>query len=406
VTTGGDAATTMTTADVYYDMYDRAIYANPYTVYRRLRDEAPLYFNEEYGFYAVSRFDDVARVLSDRDVFISGKGGVYNVIRAGIEMPPGMFIFEDPPQHTIHRGLVSRLFTPKAVSGIEPQIRALCAQVVDSLVGAERFDFMKDLALQIPMRVIGMLLGVPESDQAALQAAFHDNMHDGTADPDRPPLHGILDTAHWFAQYLDWRAEHPSDDVMTQLLHVEFTDETGTTRRLQRDEIITYLTLIASAGSDTTATAIGWAGKLLADHPDQRRALVADPSLIPNAVEEVLRFEPPSYHFCRWVASAVEFHGTTVPADSVMVMLPAAANRDDRRYTDPDTFDIRRTPGQIFTFGFGAHFCLGASLARLEARLALEAVLARLPEWTVDEDHATLTGGIDTRGWDFLPVLV
>jgi cytochrome P450 len=390
---------------VSYDMFDRDIYASPYPVYRRLRDEAPLYYNEQYDFFAVSRYEDVSRVLGDRETFISGKGGVYNIIRAQTEMPEGLFIFEDPPQHTIHRGLVSRLFTPRAVNGLEPQIRELSAEVLDSLHGAERFDFMHDLAMQIPIKVIGMLVGLPRSDQAELQTIFHKNMHAETAQPDSA-LEGILETAVWFNQYLDWRAEHPTDDVMTQLLNVDLVDETGTHRRLRRDEIVTYLTLITSAGSDTTAQALGWAATLLGDHPEQRRALADDKTLLTNAVEEVLRYESVSYHFCRWVAKDADCHGTTVPANSVIVVLPGSANRDERQFADPDTFDIRRPPSQMFTFSFGPHFCLGAALARLEMRLVLEAMLERFPEWTVDHEHAELTQGIDTRGWEKLPVSV
>jgi cytochrome P450 len=193
---------------------------------------------------------------------------------------------------------------------------------------------------------------------------------------------------------------------MTQLLNMELEDETGTKRRLRREEIVTYLTLITSAGSDTTALEIGWAAKLLSDHPDQRQQLANDPTLYASAVEEVLRYESVSYHFCRSVAKGVQFHDTTVPADSVMVVLPGAANRDERQLTDPDTFDIRREPGQILTFSFGPHFCLGAALARLEIRVVLEATLGRFPDWVVDEDGAKLTKGIDTRGWETLPVSV
>lgn len=397
---------TVTPTAVSYDMFDRDIYASPYPVYKRLRDEAPLYYNESYDFYAVSRFDDASRVLGDRETFISGKGGVYNIISAGVEMPEGLFIFEDPPRHTVHRGLVSRLFTPRAVDGIEPQIRDLCVEVVDSLAGAEHFDFMQDLAFQIPIKVIGMLLGLPRGDQAALHAIFHQTMHADTADPSKPAFAGIVESAAWFNQYLDWRTEHPTDDVMSQLLNMELEDETGTRRRLRREEIVTYLTLIASGGSDTTAQAVGWAAKLLGDHPEARRELLDDRSLLHTAVEEVLRYESVSYHFCRSVASDAEFYGHTVPTSSVLVVLPGSANRDERHFADPDTFDIHREPSQIFTFSFGPHFCLGASLARLEMRVLLDAVLDRFPEWTVDEDRAELTKGIDTRGWDALPVSV
>lgn len=392
--------------DIHFDMYDRELYASPYAMYRRLRDEAPLYRNEEYRFYAVSRHEDVGRVLSDRDAFISGKGGVYQIAILDMDMPDGLFIFEDPPKHTIHRSLVSRLFTPKAIGRIEPEITTLFHRAAESLVGLSSFDFVRDFATMLPIQVIGMLLGLPEKDYASLRESFRQAQNDDTADPDKEAMSGIAQAGLWFNEYLDFRTEHPTDDLMTQLLTLEFEDETGTTRQLRREELLTFLTLITGAGSDTTVNAIGWAVKLLSDHPDQRRMLVDDPALIPNAVEEVLRFEPPSYHICRTVAADVEIHGQTVPAGSVIVTLPGAASRDEREYADGDTFDITRPPGQMFAFSFGPHFCLGAALARLETRVALEAVLQRVPEWTVDTDDAVMTGGIDTRGWDSLPVQV
>jgi cytochrome P450 len=375
-------------------------------MFRRLRDEAPLYFNEEYAFYLVSRFDDVARVLGDREEFSSAKGGVYQIAAAGIEMPEGLFIFEDPPLHTIHRGLVSRLFTPRAIGRIEGEVRALFEAAAESLVGAERFDFVKDFAHMLPIQVIGLLLGLPESDHRALRDAFHHSQNEGTADREAEALSGIAEAAMWFTEYLDFRAEHPTDDLMTQLLNTEFEDQTGTKRQLRRDELLMFLTLITGAGSDTTVNAISWAGSLLSDHPDQRKMLVDDPRLIPNAVEEVLRYESVSYHIARTVVDDVDLHGQTVPSGSVILTLPGSANRDDRQIEDGDRFDITRMPGQMFTFSFGPHFCLGASLARLETRLAVESILKRFPEWTVDYSGAALTGGIDTRGWDRLPVVI
>jgi cytochrome P450 len=397
---------TITDAGVYYDMYDRDVFASPYETFRRLRNEAPVYYNEKYNFYALSRHEDLGRVLGDRETFISGKGMVYNIIAMDFEMPPGLFITEDPPMHTVHRGIVSRLFTPRAVSSLEGQVRSLAEEITDELAGRDQFDFMRDFALRLPVQVIGMLVGVPKKDQDDLLAVFQKNLHEGSADPEQQLLQGILDSAAWFNEYLDWREKNPSDDVMTQLMQFEFEDETGTTRTLRRDEIVTYLTLITSAGSDTTATAIGWAGSLLSDHPDQRRELVENPSLIPQAFEEVLRYEPPSYHMCRWSTKDAEFHGQTIPAESIVVMVPPAANRDETKWDEPDRFDILRKPAQIFTFGFGPHFCLGANLAKVEGRVALETILTRIPEWTVDYDNASLTKGIDTRGWESLPVRV
>ena len=193
---------------------------------------------------------------------------------------------------------------------------------------------------------------------------------------------------------------------MTELLHAEFEDENGVTRRLRREEVLTYVGILAGAGNETTAKLIGWAGKVLADYPDQRRALVEDPSLIPGAVDELLRFEPPGPHVARYVARDVEFHGRTIPAGSALLCLVGSANRDERRWENPDVFDVHRKAAGHLTFGFGIHFCLGASLARLEGRVALEEVLKRFPEWTVDVEKAKLAFTSTVRGWETLPVHV
>jgi cytochrome P450 len=193
---------------------------------------------------------------------------------------------------------------------------------------------------------------------------------------------------------------------MTQLLQAEFEDETGASRRLTRNEILTYVNVIAGAGNETTTRLIGWAGKVLADHPDQRRALVDDPTLIPGAVEELLRYEPPPPHVGRCTASDVEFYGGVIPAGSAVLCLVGAANRDERRFPDGDTFDIRRDDGTHLSFGFGPHFCLGAALARLEGRVALEELLRRFPAWDVDLDGAKLASTSTVRGWEALPVVV
>jgi cytochrome P450 len=209
---------------------------------------------------------------------------------------------------------------------------------------------------------------------------------------------------HAFAEYVDWRADHPSDDLMTVLLNAEFDDETGTTRRLTRAEVLTYIDVLAGAGNETTGRLIGWLGKVLGDHPDQRRRLVADRSLIPNAIEETLRFEPTGLHLARFVARDVEYHGTTVPAGSAILLLVGSANRDERRHEDPDRFDIQRDPGQHLTFGYGLHFCLGAALARLEGRVALDEVLNRFPDWEVDHSQARMSSPATVRGWETMPV--
>jgi cytochrome P450 len=389
---------------VYYDPYDVDIDADPYPTFRRLREEAPLYRNEVHDFYALSRYEDVERGLVDKDTYISGRGGILELIKAGIEMPPGVLIFEDPPVHTVHRGLLSRVFTPRKMNALEPQVREFCARSLDPLVGAGSFDFIRDLGAQMPMRVIGMLLGIPEEDQEAIRDQSDATLRTKPGQPMRYTRERFA-TGEAFADYIDWRAEHPSDDLMTELLQAEFEDETGAVRRLAREEVLTYVNVIAGAGNETTTRLIGWTGKVLADHPDQRRELVEDRALIPNAIEEILRFEPPAPHVARYVARDVEHYGETVPQGSVMMFLVGAANRDDRRYPDGDRFDIHRQVGQHLTFGYGIHYCLGAALARLEGRIALDEVLSRFPEWEVDRDNAKLAPTSTVRGWETLPVI-
>jgi cytochrome P450 len=395
----------ITTSDVYYDPYDVEINADPYPVYRRLRDEAPLYYNDTHDFYAVSRFEDVESGLRDAKTYISGKGGIIELIKAGIEMPPGILIFEDPPIHTIHRSLLSRVFTPRRMAALEPEIRAFCANGLDPLVGAGGFDFIADLGAQMPMRVIGMLLGIPDQDQEVIRDHVDATLRTREGEPMVVTQESFV-TGEIFADYIDWRAEHPSDDLMTEMLQAEFEDETGTTRRLTRSEILTYVTVIAGAGNETTTRLIGWTGKVLADHPDQRRELVADPTLIPDAIEELLRFESPAPHMARVASRDVEVHDRTVPEGGIMLFLVGSGNRDDRRFDDGDQFDIHRQIGQQLTFGYGLHFCLGAALARLEGRIALQEVLARFPEWHVDLDAARLSPTSTVRGWETLPVHV
>jgi cytochrome P450 len=402
-----EEATAMTvtdTEDLYYDPYDPGIVTDPYPVYRRLREEAPLYYNGRHDFFAVSRYDDVEKVLVDKDTYISGKGAILELIRSGMEFPSGVLIFEDPPVHTSHRSLLSRVFTPKKMAALEPQIRAYCARCLDPLVGAETFDFVADLGAQMPMRVIGMLLGVPESDQESFRDLSDARLRTERGQPMAHSQDNFDGSA--FGEYIDWRAEHPSDDVMTELMNAEFEDEDGVRRTLTRDEVLTYLNVVAGAGNETTGRLIGWTGKVLGDHPDQRRELVADRSLIPNAIEEILRFEPPGPQIARYVAKDVEVYGTTLPAGSVMMALPASANRDERKYPDADRFDIHRHIGQTLTFGYGVHYCLGAALARMEGRIALDEVLQRFPEWEVDMENARLAPTSTVRGWETLPVRI
>jgi cytochrome P450 len=391
--------------ELYYDPYDFDIDADPYPIWKRLRDEAPLYYNEKYDFYAVSRFDDVERCSVDWRTYRSGKGSVLEIIKQGVDIPPGSILFEDPPTHDVHRSLLSRVFTPRRIAELEPKVRAFCADSLDPLVGSGGFDFIGDLGAQMPMRTIGMLLGIPEEDQQALR----DEMDEGFRLKEGAPPEqssATLAGGEAFSDYIDWRIEHPSDDLMTDLLTAEFDDHTGVRRTLSREEILGYVGLLAGAGNETTTRLIGWMGKVLPENPDQRAELVQDRSLVPNAIEEFLRYEAPSPVQARFIQEDVDHYGQTVEAGNVMVLLTAAGNRDERHFPEPDRFDIHRTIDHHLSFGYGIHFCLGAALARLEGRVALDEVLTRFPEWEVDWDRAEQAHTSTVRGWEKLPVLV
>ncbi|HEY8527560.1 MAG TPA: cytochrome P450 [Acidimicrobiales bacterium] len=392
--------------EIYYDPYDFEIDVDPYPVWKRLRDERPLYYNERYDFYALSRYEDVQKCLLDWRRYISSKGTLLELIKADVDLGHGSLIFDDPPIHDLHRGLLSRVFTPRKMNAIEPKVREFCARSLDPLVGSGGFDFIADLGAQMPMRTIGMLLGIPEEDQEAIRDRIDDGLRldEGEMPEVRPDV--AKSQSELFADYIDWRAQHPSDDLMTELLQAEFEDAEGNRRRLTRDEVLTYVNMLAAAGNETTTRLIGWTGKVLADHPDQRRLLVENRDLIPNAIEEILRFEPPSPVQARYVTEDVEHYGQVVPAGSAMLLLNASANRDERKFEDPDRFDVRRRIDQHLSFGYGIHFCLGAALARLEGRVALDEVLKRWPEWEVDWDNAKQARTSTVRGWERLPVKV
>jgi cytochrome P450 len=390
------------TTDVYYDPFDFDIDDDPYPIWKRLRDEVPLYRNEKYNFYALSRYEDVSRELTNWETFRSGRGTTMDIIMSGVDVPPGVVLFEDPPLHDLHRRLLSRVFTPRRMEAIEPLTRAFCVRALDPLLGSSRFDFIENLGAMIPMRTIGYLLGIPEDGQETIRdrGGRQLTLKDGTF---RAVSQDLFEQSYqMFSDYIDWRVGHPSDDLMTQLLNAEVEDN-GVTRRLTRTEVLLYTSMIAGAGNETTTRLIGFIGQLLAEHPEQRRQIVDDPPLIPMAIEEVLRYEAPSPVQARYVARDFDSYGTTVPEGSVMLLLNGSANRDERKFADGERFDIHRGATHL-SFGHGLHFCLGSALARMQARVALEEVIKRWPDWEVDYANASKAHTSSVRGWAKLPV--
>jgi cytochrome P450 len=394
-------------SDVYWDPFDTEIDSDPYDIWRRMRDEAPLYRNDKHSFYALTRFADVEAAHRDPKTFSSAHGTVLEIMSES-EYPVSMMIFMDPPDHTAMRTLVSRAFTPRRISALEDRIRELCAAYLDAQSGNSTFDFVQDFGARLPAMVIASLLGVPLEDQQHVRELIDTTFH---LDPERGMVNDIslaaqIELNQYFSAQLAERATSPRDDMLTDLVQAEIVDHDGTNRRLTVEEGASFANLLASAGTETVARLLGWAAVVLDAHPDQRAELAADPSLIPNAIEELLRFEAPSPVQGRWTTRDTELHGEVVPEGSKVLLLTGAAGRDERHYENADRFDIHRKFDHHVSFGYGIHFCLGAALARMEGRIALEETLKRHPTWSVDHANATRLHTSTVRGWINVPISV
>jgi len=398
---------TLAVGELYWDPFDVEIDTNPYECWRRLRDEAPVYRNERYDFWALSRFADVQAASADPKTFMSSRGTVLELM--GSEMAfTNMIIFMDPPEHDSLRALVSRAFTPKRGAALEERIRDVCVSLLDPFVGAGEFDYVQDFGAQLPSTVISMLLGVPASERREvlhhIDTIFH--IEPGVGMVNDISVRSQMWLMEYISEKLAERRLQPRDDLFTALVQAEIPDDAGGSRRLTDLEAAAFGNLLVSAGTETVARLLGWTAVVLDAHPEQRSEVAADRALIPNTVEELLRFEAPSPVQGRWTSRDVEMHGVTIPANSKVLLITGSAGRDERRYANADTFDVHREIGTHVTFGFGIHFCLGAALARLEGRIALEETLKRFPEWQVDHGRAERLHTSTVRGWKSVPVVV
>jgi len=301
---------------------------------------------------------------------------------------------------------VSRAFTPRRVAALEGRTRELCAHFLDPQRDGAGFDFVEDFAAKIPAMLIGALLGVPDEDQDQLRIWGDLLMRYEPLGISAEKADAIASLSAYMSAMVKDRQQHPRDDMVSDLLASEVTRVDGTQRRLDFDEVMSFFSLLQLAGSETTARLLGWAAVLLARHPDQRAKLVASRELVPNAVEELLRYEPPSPIQARFVTRDVEWHGQKVPQFSKLAMLTGSAGRDEREYVDADRFDVERNFDRHVTFGYGIHFCIGASLGRLEGRVVLEETLARFPDWGVDEDAVELVRTSTVRGPVHVPITI
>ncbi len=376
--------------------FSYAFHEDPYPTYRRLRDEDPCHHNEELGFWALTRYTDVLEASRDWETFSSADGPmIEKVDREFFELLP-MMIALDPPRHDQLRSLVSRVFTPRRIAGLEDAVRAIAGRYLDVLVESGGGDFVGEFSALLPMDVIFTLLGVPEEDRRELRRLADVSLERDDNDPGIPQRAleaNAASVGYWFERAAHLRVNR-GDDFISHLIDADLTDA----------EVAGFCGLIGGAGTETVTKLLANACVLFTRHPDQRQLLLDDPSLIPGAVEETLRYLPPSQYQGRTATRDVEKHGRTIPAGDRVIVVTGAANRDERAYPDPDRYDVRRKPDQQpLSLGHGVHFCLGAALARLEGRVGIEEFLRRFPAYDIDEAGLQRVHMSNVHGFEHVP---
>ena len=387
-----------------YNPYAFAVHEDPYETYRRLRDEAPAYWNDDLRFWVLSRFDDVIEAFRDHQTFSSAGGVALESRRALGHIDPGassMMIEMDPPDHTVFRRLVSRVFTGHRVATLEQQVRDTVDGYLDVVVARGSCDLVGDVSGPFPMDVISAVLGIPAGDRPLLRELADMLLvrEDGSMSMPADAIDGMFGLLEYFGEDLEHRS--PSDQgLISDLLGLEVEG-----RSLTHPELLGFCVLFVIAGHETTTKLVANAVELLSRHPDQRDAIVTDPSLVPGAVEEVLRFHNSTQYMHRTATRDVEAHGEQIRAGDSVLLLIGAANHDPREFgPTAGTFDILRRPERHLAFGYGAHFCLGAALARLESRVALEEIHRRIPDYEVDHETKVRFHSSNVTGWTTLPI--
>ena len=396
----------LTELEPYWDPYHADQRHSPYEAWRRLRDKAPVYHNERFGFWALSRFSDVMAASLDTETFSSARGITLDTIGDPIPFP--IMIMMDPPLHDAFRKVVSRAYTPRRIAALENRIGELCAEYLDPFVGEDGFDFVQDFGMRLPVMVISTLLGFPQEDHDQLREWSDASLHREEGKEGMPPEAQEAQnlTVAYYVEQIAERRREGRDDMITALIEADLTNPDGTVRELDDLEVIGMLALISNAGNETVARMLGWAALVLDEYPEARREMADDQSLIPAGVEELLRYEAPSPIQGRYVTRDVQMHGTVIPEGAKLALLTGSAGRDERKYPDPDVYDIHRSIDRHVTFGYGAHYCLGAALARMEGKVALTEVLRRFPTWEVDRSAVTYVATNTVRGPSSVPVSV
>lgn len=391
---------------VEFDPLSPTFFDDPYPTYQRLRDEVPVYHNDTYGFWALSRHDDVLAAHRDWQTFSSTHGLTLDQLCTGSTEVNDSIIMQDPPEHDRMRKLVSRVFAPKAIEALEPDARALMRSLLDELPDPTDFDVVADFSGPFPVEVISMMLGVPKESRQQVRHWTDLMLHReaGKAEATPEGAQAGFDMGVRFWEIVQEKRRNPDGLMISRLCDVEVVrDDDGTMTRLTDAEIAGFATLMAAAGSETVTKLVGSGVVQFARNPDQWQKIVDDPSLIPGAVEETLRIAPPSQYQGRFSHRESTWHGVTIPANEPVLLLTGAATHDPRAFDDPDAFDIEREQRMSVGFGHGIHLCIGAFLARMESRVAFEELSRRYPRFEIDESGLQRVHMSNVAGYSNVP---
>jgi cytochrome P450 len=392
-----------------FDPFSADFYIDPHAIYPRLRQEAPVYYSDTYEFYALSRHADVAAALKDFERFSSAYGVDLGMVRTGQKPPAKMIISIDPPEHRVMRSLVNKVFTPRAIDGLESMVTETIERFLTS-DGNEEFDVVQDFSVFFPVDVITQMLGVPEEYRQQVRLWIDESLHrePGQIDVSEAGNQALAEMWVMYYELIKKRRANPQDDMISGLIAAEVVREDGTQTRLRDSEIAGFATLLGGAGAETVTKLIGGAAVTFARHPQQWQVLLNDRTKIPAAIEELLRYDAPVQYNVRRLNTDVTLHGTTIPAGAPVFLLGASANRDPDAWTRADTFDIDRdrTEAQNLAFGYGIHSCLGAALARMEGAIALDKMLDLMPRYEVQWEGCKRVSMQNVAGWSHVPIRV
>jgi cytochrome P450 len=398
----------MTKSKIVFDPFSEEFWNGPWETYRRMQEEAPVYYNEQYDFYALTRHVDVAAGLKDFETYSSAYGIDLSMVRSG-QRPPPSIIFMDPPDHRHMRSLLNKVFTPRAIQSQKEMV----TEKIDKYLGAanpDRFDAVQDFSGPFPVEVITTMLGVPEEHAQQVRHWIDESLtrEPGQVETSEQGMQANIDTAMYYFGLIQERRADPQDDMISRLIAAEIPGDDGQSRKLDDIEITGFATLLGGAGAETVTKLVGNAPVVFGRNPDQWQKLLDDRSKIPAAVEELLRYEAPSQYQVRRSMKDVHLHGVTIPAGKPVFLINGAANRDPEAWTDPDKFDVDRdrTEAQNMGFGYGIHSCLGAALARMESAVALEKLLDFMPRFEVDWEGCQRVHMQNVLGWKNVPVKV